>query len=254
MHIVLQFFSNQLAEGKQSIFSSDLPENWIQRRALFHSEGYQEIPALTMCFSCRGKASSEAFQTVGDFAPFKDTSEASVDLVMKRNLLNLDSCALAAFHYLAVKISRSVGTYPNTEAFLSFFFFFFEENERRSYFPTPSTIEKARLVRWARKIRLLLWHVWHDCLSEQTALPDSPTPERAGTWQPKENTPIKIQISAAHQCWELRRVNPQWQAAKRIPKERSYCFIYEAPKDTPPPLPPISEYRISGDTLNCRQE
>lgn len=78
---------------------------------------------MTMCFSCRGKASSEAFQTVGDFAPFKDTSEASVDLVMKRNLLNLDSCALAAFHYLAVKISRSVGTYPNTEAFLSFFFF-----------------------------------------------------------------------------------------------------------------------------------
>lgn len=122
MHVVHQFLRNQPAEGKQSVFSSDLPENGTQRRAPFHGGGYQEIPALTRCCSCRGKAPSEAFQTLGDFAAFKDTSETSVDLVMKWKLLNSggwkkDSCALVAFHYLAVKISHCVGTYPQTEAF-----------------------------------------------------------------------------------------------------------------------------------------
>lgn len=141
--------------------SSDLPENWTQRTALFHGEGYQEIPALTMCFSCRGKAPSEAPQTVGDFAPFKDASEASVDLVMKRNLLNLGGkiktpAPLVALHYLAVKIFRSAGTYPHTETFLTSFL---KRRKDEATFQHPRTIEQARVVRWARKIRLLLWHV-----------------------------------------------------------------------------------------------
>lgn len=114
----------------------------------FHGEAHQEITALTMCVSCRGKAPSEAFQTVGDSAPFKDTSEESVDLVMKGNLLNLGGkkkrllrpCGVSLFRCKDLPQRGDVSWHGGV-----FFVFFFEEKERRSYVPTPRTIEKCAL-------------------------------------------------------------------------------------------------------------
>lgn len=65
-----------------------------------------------------------------------------------------------------------------------------EQKENCFYILTSQTDNKVCLVWWARKIRLLLWHVWHDCHLEQNVLR---TPEHTNCkyMEPKEIHPSK---------------------------------------------------------------
>lgn len=124
------------------------------------------------------------------------------------------------------------------------------------YILTSQTNNKVGLAWWAEKIKILLWHVWHDCQMEQNVLP---TPENKNSdvvVQNKYKEPKEIYPSESKYLHTIRDESSDmeipggkhhkeyWGPTVLFIRHPRWVFFFFL----------VSEYKISKDTLNCWQE